>query len=162
MRNLSKKAKTIIAGAAIAGLASTGVAYAYWTTTGGGTGSASTTGGSAAAFTVAGGVPNAMFPGDSVQTITATVTNTGTENNKVLSLTAWVSTNKPGCDGSDFLINGAPAPSTALTAVDLSIVPVDLIPTGTTTKTYTIQFNNKPTVQDVCKSAAVTVHYIAG
>ena len=40
MRNLSKKAKTIIAGAAIAGLASTGVAYAYWTTTGSGVGGA--------------------------------------------------------------------------------------------------------------------------
>src|SRR5450631_3844096 len=47
---LMKKSKTIIACAAIAGLASTGVAYAYWTTSG--TGSATATTGTVVGITV--------------------------------------------------------------------------------------------------------------
>ena len=162
MRNLSKKAKTIIAGAAIAGLASTGVAYAYWTTTGSGSGTAATAvGDTVPAFSVTGAVPAKMFPGDALQTITATVKNVGTENYKLQMLTAWVDTSSLACDGSNFLINGAAAPIYAGGAVSLDIGPIDLIPTGTATKTYTIQFNNKGTEQNSCKNVDVTVHYAA-
>jgi hypothetical protein len=55
-----------------------------------------------------------------------------------------------------------PAPVDAASAVSLNVTPIDLVPADTTTKTFTMQFNNKSaTNQDACKNAAVTIHYIA-
>jgi len=161
MRGLNLKKKTLAF--AVAGgltVATAGGAYAYWTTTGSGTGSATTRAG-ATVFTVAGGVANAMYPGDSAQTGTATVTNTGSENYKVQSLKAYLTTDKPGCTGADYLLNGAAAPSTNGTAADLAITPVDLAPAATASKTFTLQFNNTAANQDACKSAVVTINYLA-
>ncbi len=74
MRNLSKKAKTIIAGAAIVGLASAGGAYAYWTTTGSGTGSASA--GTTVAVTVDQvGTISGLTPGSTPQDVDFSITN---------------------------------------------------------------------------------------
>lgn len=157
----SKKKAAAILTAGVLGIATAGGAYAYWTSAGGGTGDASTSAGAGSVFEVTGDVPDAMFPGDSEQTVTATVTNNGTENYKVTGVSAWVSTNKSGCDGSDYLLNGAAAPSTSATAVPLTISPTDLAPSDTKTLTYKIQFNNKTTSQNACKGAAVTVNYIA-
>jgi hypothetical protein len=163
MRKLNRKQKATVAIAfGAVGVAGSGVAYAYWTSDGTGTGTASTVAGNTTAFSVTGNVPAAMYPGDSPQTITATVKNNGAEKYKVESLVAYVTTNKgAACDGSNFLINGNEAPSTALTAVDLGIDPTDLAANGTKTKTYTIQFNNKATNQDGCKDATVSVNYVA-
>jgi hypothetical protein len=163
MRKISKTAKLAVAGVSVGTLALSGVAYAYWTTGGSGTGSGSTAAGAANQLSVAGDVANAMFPGDNPQTVTATVTNNGTENYRVQTLSAYVTTDKGSdCTGDNYLINGNPAPSTSGTAVDLSITAKDLAPSGTQTKTFTMQFNNKAaTNQDLCKSAAVTIHYIA-
>ncbi len=158
MRKPSKKI-AILSGAMV--LASAGGAYAYWTSTGQGTGTATTSAGQAAAFTVAGNVANEMYPGDAPQSGTATVTNTGTENAYLRAVKAHITTDKPGCDGSNYLLNGAAAPSTAATAADLQFAAVDIAPKGTATKTFTLQFNNKDTDQDACKGAAVTINYVA-
>lgn len=157
----SKKKAAAIVTAGVLGLATAGGAYAYWTSTGGGTGEAATRAAAGSIFTVTGDVPDAMYPGDSAQTVTATVENTGTENYKVTGVSAWVETDKVGCDGSDYRLNGAVAPTSSASAAALTIAPTDLAPGGTKTLTYSIQFNNKATSQNACQGAKVTVHYIA-
>jgi hypothetical protein len=102
-----------------------------------------------------------MFPGDPAQTVTATIKNNGTENYKLQGVKAYVTTGVSACDSTNYLLNGAPAPSTALTASSLTLTPVELAPAATTTGTFTIQFNNKATNQDACKGVAVTVNYVA-
>ena len=156
-----KKKTAAIVTAGVLGLATAGGAYAYWTSNGGGTGSASTRSGATDVLLVTGGVANAMYPGDSAQTATATVKNVGTESYKVLGVSAYLTNDKVGCDGSDYKLNGTAAPSTSATAVSLDLTAVDLAPAATTTVDFTLQFNNKATSQDACKGAAVTIHYIA-
>jgi hypothetical protein len=102
-----------------------------------------------------------MYPGDASQDLTVTVTNTSGESAYVAGVKAYVTTNKSGCTGADFLLNGAAAPSTALDAVALTWSAQDLVATGHDDATGTIQFNNTGDNQDACKSAAVTIHYLA-
>jgi len=157
-----KKRAAAILAAGVIGLATAGGAYAYWTSLGGGTGTASAKAGSTSALQVTGNVANAMFPGDTEQTVTATVKNVGTENYKPQAVKAYVTTNKTGCDGSDFLLNGAAAPTTSDAATDITLTSVDLAPGATTTGTFTMQFNNKlDTNQNACKGASVTITYVA-
>lgn len=160
-KSSTKKKSAAFVAAGVIGLATAGGAYAYWTSLGGGAGTASTRTGAASVFQVTGNVANAMFPGDSAQTVTATVTNNGTENYKLQTVKAYVSTDKPGCDGTDYKLNGAVAPTTATDAVTIAVAPADLAPSATTTGTFTLQFNNKSTNQDACKAAAVTITYVA-
>jgi len=159
MRKVNKKIAAVAAGAIVVSTA--GAAYAYWTTTGGGTGTASTTAGQAEGFTVSGGVPNAMFPGDAPQTATATVTNKSTTESAYLNkVTAYITTNKDGCTGADFLLNGSSTATQAAPA-DLGFTAVDIAKSGTATKNFTLQFNNTGSKQDACKSAVVTINYVA-
>jgi hypothetical protein len=161
-KNSKKKRSAALLAAGVIGLATAGGAYAYWTSTGSGTGTATTAAGTANALVVTGGAASAMFPGDSAQTVTATVTNNGTENYTVSSLKAYVTTDKTGCDGSDYLINGAPAPLTSGSAVSVAVTTADLKPTKSTTGTFLMQFNNKlDTNQNACKGATVTINYVA-
>ena len=87
--------------------------------------------------------------------------NVGSEKYKVQGVSAYLTTDKVGCDGSDYKLNGSAAPSTSAQAVSLGLTATDLAPTATTTVDFTVQFNNKATNQDACKGAAVTIHYIA-
>jgi copper(I)-binding protein len=160
-KNSKKKKSAAFVAAGVIGLATAGGAYAYWTSLGGGSGTASTRAGAASVFEVTGNVANAMFPGDTVQTVTATVKNTGTENYKLQAVKAFVTTDKVGCDGTDYKLNGAPAPTNATDAAAITVTQADLAPTATTTGTFTMQFNNKSTDQNACKGAAVTITYIA-
>ena len=161
-KNSKKKRSAALLAAGVIGLATAGGAYAYWTSLGGGTGTASAKAGSTSALQVTGNVANAMFPGDTEQTVTATVKNVGTENYKPQAVKAYVTTNKTGCDGSDFLLNGAAAPTTSDAATDITLTSVDLAPGATTTGTFTMQFNNKlDTNQNACKGATVTITYVA-
>ena len=161
-RNSTKKRSVALLAAGVIGLATAGGAYAYWTSLGGGTGTATTKAGSTSALVVTGNATGAMFPGDSEQTVTATVKNTGTENYTVNSVKAYVTTDKAGCDGSNYLIGGGAAPTTSDNAVAITLDSFDLAPAATTTGTFKMQFNNKTdTKQDACKGAAVTIHYVA-
>jgi hypothetical protein len=167
VRKISRKQKLVaVATTAAAVTAGVGVGYAYWTTTGTGTGSASTSDGESAAFAVSGDVPNAMYPGDSPQTITATVKNNGTANYTVQSLTAYLTIDSThataGCTAGDYLLNGTAASGNSASPDDLGITSKDLAPGGTQTVTYTLQFNNKTdTNQNYCEGADVTVNYAA-
>ena len=160
-KTTSRKKTAAVVTAGVLGLATAGGAYAYWTSNGAGTGSASTRSGATDIFLVTGGVAEAMYPGDSAQTATATVKNVGSEKYKVQGVSAYLTTDKVGCDGSDYKLNGSAAPSTSAQAVSLGLTATDLAPTATTTVDFTVQFNNKATNQDACKGAAVTIHYIA-
>lgn len=162
MRINKKAAAVAVAAVALTG---TGVAYAYWTTSGSGSGTGSTTAGTVNQLTFSQNTLNAMYPGDSSQTLTVTVTNPSGENAYVTGVAAYITTNKPGCDGSNFLLGGAAAPSTKLTAAPLTWTAQDLAKTtGHADATSTIQFNNKTGStdnQDACKGATVTLNYVA-
>lgn len=166
MRN-KKKIAALATGALVLG--SAGVAYAYWTTTGSGTGSGSTTAG-AATLTLTQN-PNeageataldAMYPGDEPQPLVVRVTNSSdTDSFLVSTVSAWVSTDKTGCNADDFRINGGEAGDETSPSA-LTWAPVELA-AGASDDTVgdTIQFNNKGTEQNACKGATVTVHYLA-
>lgn len=158
---MSSKAKKVVAAvaASAAVTAGAGVAYAFWTTSGTGTGTGSVADGASQALAVSGDASSPMAPGVAAQNVTATVQNNGSENYKVSTLTAYVTTNKDGCTGADFVVNGSTSSSAA--PVDLGVTATDLAPNATVTKGYTLGFNNTADNQDACKGAAVTVHYSA-
>ncbi|GAA2484704.1 hypothetical protein [Terrabacter carboxydivorans] len=160
-KNSKKKKSAAFVAAGVIGLATAGGAYAYWTSLGGGAGTASTSAGASNVFAVTGNVANAMFPGDTAQTVTATVVNNGTENYKLQTVKAYVTTDKQNCDSTNFKLNGVEAPANATSAVAVAVAPADLAPSATTSGTFTMQFNNKTTNQDACKGAAVTITYVA-
>jgi len=156
----SKKRVAAISAVTAATLLSGGAAYAYWTTTGSGTGSATTAPASASVTVSQASLSGPLYPGDAAQTLNLTVTNDSTTQNAyVTSLTATITTTAgASCDASNYLINGVAAttPNTLIwTGQDLahgaSAINAD----------NTIQFNNKPTGQNPCKGAAVTITYAA-
>lgn len=157
----TKKKSAAFVAAGVIGLATAGGAYAYWTSLGGGAGTASTRDGASSVFEVTGNAATAMYPGDTAQNVTATVKNIGTENYKLQAVKAFVTTDKPGCDATDYKLNGAVAPGSSTNAVAIAVTQADLAPNATTTGTFTLQFNNKTTNQDACKGAAVTITYSA-
>jgi hypothetical protein len=160
MRRPSKKLTIAVAAAGIIAVGGA-TALAYWTTTGSGSGTGATTAGTSNTLTFTQNVLTPMYPGDSSQNLTVAVKNTGTESAYVASVKAYVTTDKAGCTGADFLLGGVSAPSTMATAAGLSWTAADLAASGQANATSTIQFNNTAANQDVCKSAVVTINYLA-
>ena len=176
MRSLkNKKIAAIAAGAVLVG--SAGAAYAYWTTTGGGSGSATTAAGNAEALEVEqDSTVTDMFPGDTEQDVDFTVTNTGSENYFVKSVTVKISDvvdaagqTVTGCDLTDYELGGTQADADGVT-IDLGAedAGVDLVPAGsgaspaagsTVSDSTTLQFFNKDEPQDECKGATVELTY---
>ena len=165
----STKISAVVGGGALV-VATAGAAYAYWSTSGSGSGTASTTGGTANALTFTqnpngSGVAQAvaaMYPGDTAQALTVVVKNTSGESAYVANVRAYITTNNAGCTGSDFLLGGVAAPSTAATAAALTWTAQDLAAGGSASATSTVQFNNKAASnQDACKGATVTINYLA-
>lgn len=133
-----------------------GGAYAYWTITGSGTGSATT--GDVAAITVnQNTVLEAMYPGDSPQTISGDFTNgndgpvyVGTVTASISSVTKAVGAPAGTCDATDYTLTNAAMTVNAE------------VPSGTDVGAWTgatLQFNNKATNQDACKGATVNLAY---
>jgi hypothetical protein len=155
MRKLSTKQKIAATGtAAVVAVAGAGTAYAYWTSTGSGTGSATTsTGASNLTLAQTSNISN-MYPGDSAQAITGTVTNNAGNSAYVTAVTASISGVTGGagvCDASDYTLAGP-------------IMPVRQDVAAGTSATFTgatIKFNNKTTNQDGCKGATVALAYAA-
>jgi hypothetical protein len=172
---------TVVVGGTIAAVLVGGVAFAYWTTSGGGSGSATTSAGNSAAVHVAGDVAGDLYPGDAPKSFTATVTNTDANQKVYVSgVTAYLTVTQSSegaelgtCDETDYSLDGdgaggAPASTTAdvNNPVALTFSPVELGKAGSTTPsdhstaTGTIQFNNKATAnQDGCKGATVALNY---
>jgi len=156
----NQKITAVVGGTAAAVLVG-GVAFAYWTTSGSGEGTGSATAGVADQLSFTQADLSAMYPGDSSQPLTVTVKNTSGESAYVATVKAYVTTDNDGCTGADFKLGGAAAPSTAATAAALTWTATDLAAGGDADATSTIQFNNTSGNQDACKSAAVTIHYLA-
>lgn len=156
---MRKSRKYIVVGGTVAGLMVGGAAFAYWTTSGSGHGTGSTETGNTAAMSITGDVANAMYPGDTAQTVTAVVENTDAHQTlRVAGVTAYITTDTPGCDGTDYLIDGHT--SSAALPVSLTWTAQQIAAGDTASTTYQVQFNNKPADnQDACSGADVTVHY---
>jgi len=149
MRSLTKKSKAIIAGAAIAGLASTGVAYAYWTT--GGTGDGSATNASTnGVIVLTAHFANGLTPGGTTP-VTYTAANAGTSNLFVGTITNSLSIDAAhvtaGCLIGDF-------------GIDATTLSNTVVPAGATATplvgTSTLSFANTTDNQNGCKGAIVT------
>lgn len=157
----TKKGIAALAVGAIAIVGTSIGAYAYWTSTGTGSGSASTTAG-ASNLSYSQNTITAMYPGDAAQNLVVTVKNENTTGSQgVGNVKAYITTDKAGCTGADFLLKAAAAPSDLASAVTLTWTATDLAAGATaTTGPDAIQFNNTGANQDACKSAAVTIHYV--
>ena len=159
MAHLNRRQRIAAGVTALVLVGSGTAAFAYWTSTGQGTGSGSTTAG-ASNLSITGDVSTALYPGQAAQNFTATVTNNADNNAQVAGLTAYVTTDKSGCDGSDYLVNGSV--SSQASPVALTWTAVDLAKGESKDSANTIQFNNKADVsQDACKGATLTLHYAA-
>jgi hypothetical protein len=133
-----------MAGAAIAGLASAGVAYAYWTTTGTGSGTATT--GTVVGITVneTTSATN-LYPGGPAQPIAGNFNNSNAGAVYVASVTAVLGLLPTGCVAADFTIAG-PA------VVDANVA------SGTGVGSWsglTIKMNNTGVSQNGCTGATI-------
>ena len=154
MPNFTRKRSVLSAAALILVLAAG--AYAYWTAGGNGSGSAKA--GDTTPLTVnQTTVLDAMYPGDSAQTISGTFDNPNSGPIRVGTVTASISSVVKAdgaptgtCDASDFTLANATMTVNAEVAAG----------TGTGAWTgATIKFNNKATNQDACKGATVNLSY---
>ena len=159
MAHLSRRQKFAASATALVLVGSGTAAFAYWSSTGTGTGTGSTTAGGSD-LTIGGNVASQLYPGQGPQNFTVTVTNNADNNARVAGVSAYVTTDKVGCDGTDFAINGST--SSSVTPVSLAWSAVDLAKDAAQTSgasANTIQFINKATDQEACKGAALTLHY---
>lgn len=157
MAHLSRRQKFAASATALVLIGSGTAAFAYWSSTGTGTGTGSTTAGESN-LTITGGVATALYPGQAAQDFVVTVKNLADNNARVAGLKAYVTTDKTGCDASDFRVNGAEA--SLASPVSLNWTAIDLAKDASSTSTNNIQFFNKPDAnQDACKGAAITLHY---
>jgi hypothetical protein len=135
-------------------------AAAYWTAGGAGDGEA-TTGDTIALVVNQTNDLEAMYPGDSAQTLSGTFTNTNSGpihvNSVTVSIDSVIDSNGAtdvGCTASDFTMTG-----TTMTAVQEVAVGVLGAATGSWTGA-TIKFNNTGADQNLCKDATVNLHYV--
>lgn len=155
MRKISTTAKLAVAGVSVGTLAVSGVAYAYWSTSGNGSGSATT--GTSSAFEVTADAITLgdLTPGGPTDTINFHVKNNNSGVQHLSSVavtvaksdgTAWTSGT---CTAADFLV-GTP-----------SYTPGDIASGATKDGTVTIQMKNLSTNQDDCKGVTVPLYVAA-
>jgi hypothetical protein len=154
-RNKKKIGAAVAAGALVVGGA--GVAFAYWSTSGSGAGSAATSAGAADLTVAQTSTISNMYPGDSAQAISGTVTNNAANSAYVTQVVASIAgvtqaASATGtCDASDYTLANATMP-----------VAKDIAAGATAPFSgATIKFNNKATNQDGCKGATVNLAYAA-
>lgn len=142
MRSFNKKIAATVAGTALA-LVASGVAFAYWTTTGSGSGTGAT---AAANGTVVlhAAFADGLAPGLSTP-VTFTADNAGKTDLRVGTITSVVSASG-ACDPSWFSITPT-----------VSNTTVAGLATGVAVGSGTLTFNNAAADQDACKSATVTL-----
>jgi hypothetical protein len=142
---LTKK-KYLVAGTAVAVVATGGIAFAYWTSTGSGSGSATTGTSTAWQVTVDSTTLGDLTPGGPTDTVSFHVknTNTGVQNlqGAVASVTG---TSNGGCTAADFSVS----PTTIATG--------DVAAGATVDGTFTIQMINRAANQDACKGVTVNL-----
>ncbi len=144
--------KRVVAVVAVSMLAiGGGAAYAYWTNSGTGTGTGTAATGTNSAVTVVqtSTVSN-LAPGLPAQPLAGNFNNPNSSPVFVHSVHFTVTTDKLGCDDTDY------------TVVQPGLVNAE-VPAGDGQGSWggaSIQFNDKAGVnQDACKNAVVTLHY---
>jgi len=168
-KHLSKKRVVLAAIVAVVLAISSGIAYAYWSSTGSGSNTASvasTAPGFTVAVTLTGGP---LVPGGSAN-VGGTVTNPGSPNTTSLHLSQVVgattpvvvdtphaynaSTNLTGCKASDFTLG-----TLTITGGPKTLAPGDV---ATFTGPGSLAMFNDPTnSQDGCKGATITLNLVA-
>ena len=147
---MHRKKKILIAGTAIVAIGA-GTAFAYWSTQGTGSGSGATSAGASNLAIVQTSTISNMYPGDSAQTISGTVTNNAENAAYVNTVTVSIAsvTATGTCDATDYTL-ASPVMTVGEDVAAGATVPF----TGAT-----IKFNNKATNQDGCKGATVNLAY---
>jgi hypothetical protein len=149
--------KTVMGIAAVALIGTGGIAYAYWTTGGGGTGTVAT-GTSTDLVVNQTSTLDPMFPGDAPQTLSGDFDNSASTMH-VANVTVSIDSVTQGdvvavgCTAADYTVTGA------------TMAAVQEVPTGDGVGAWTgatIQFNNTTANQDPCKGATVNLAYAVG
>jgi len=149
MPRLTKK-KYLVAGTAVAVVATGGIAFAYWTSTGSGTGTASTGDSSAWNVTVDSNNLGNLSPAGPTQTVSFHVKNDNSGVQNLASTTASVvDTSDAGCTAADFDVSAT------------TIAYGDVASGATVDGTFTVQMKNLATNQDACKNATVNLKVVA-
>jgi hypothetical protein len=145
----------------VAAIGVAAAAIAYWSTSGSGTGSAATSAGAANLTVTATSSPTNMYPGDSAQKLTFTVTNNASNKARVHQVVvsihdvAQALSATGSCDATDYTLSGG----TVTVDQELTSGGTYTVPTASAP---TIQFNDKTdTNQDGCKGATVNLAYNA-
>ena len=148
MKRFMKKKAVVIGIAAGLTLGISGVALAYFTSTGNNTGDASVGSPSPWGVSVSSDATNSLYPGVGTETLSYTITNNGTGNQELNAVVVSVGNSGPanGCLGSWFTAtdNGAtPTPGS---------VAADLAPGHAATGTITVSLNDANTTdQGACQ-----------
>jgi hypothetical protein len=156
MLKFTKRRGLVLAGATLA-LALAGVALAFWTGGGTGSGSGSAAGAQTPLTANQTTALTAMYPGDSAQTISGNFDNSNSGpihvssvSVSIASVTKAVGAPAGTCDATDFTL--------ANTTMSVNAE----VPAGNGQGAFTgatIKFNDKPTNQDACKGATVSLAY---
>jgi hypothetical protein len=154
VRKISKRkvAATIAISAILIG-GGGAAAIAYWSAGGSGTGTA-TTGTSSNITVLQSSTISNLAPGAPVQALSGTFSNSNADPVFVTSITASIASVTvggvavTGCSGDDYTLDGA------------TVTIGATVDTGTTWTGPTIEFKNKPLVdQNACKGATVNIAY---
>jgi hypothetical protein len=175
MRKLTKKSAALVAGTALL-LGSSGVAYAYWTTTGAGTATSTTAASLATLTTTQNGAVTAMAPGGAVQDVNFTINNSAATPQYVTTVAmAFVSATYIGAGtsssvGTTWLNHPAGGPAPGCTAADFTLTQpvagIDIPPAGLAFTQATaprkggrIAMDNEVTNQDDCKDTTIALSF---
>jgi hypothetical protein len=143
-RKVLTKKRALVLGV-VAALAVAGIAIAYWTTTGSGSGSGKVAS-SNGTISLSGSITEELTPG-STSPVTFTASNAGSSDLNVGTVSAVVSTDKEGCEVSDFTIE----PTAENQVIKAGASNVALGTNGS------ITMANTAANQDACKGATVTL-----
>jgi len=149
MRRMTRK-KYLVAGTAVAVIASGGAAFAYWTSNGSGDGSATTGTDTPWAVTVADVDLDNLTPAGPSDTVTFAIKNDGSGVQHLSSAVASVTgTSDPGCTAADFSVS-----TTTVSAQDVAAG-------ATVNGSFTVQMIDTGVNQDDCKGVTVDLEVAA-
>ena len=161
MRTLSTKQKLVVAGVGAAVLSTSGVAFAYWSSSGSGTGTASTKAPAASQLEVASYTsPSNMAPGVDAAAVTVTVHNKDASSTHAAQVVVTIDSVEKAsgapagaCTADDYTLTGA-----TMTTGAADLAPDNAAAGGADQTTFSgasLGFNNTPSNQDGCKGAIV-------
>jgi hypothetical protein len=147
MKRFMNKKVMVVGIAAALTLGISGVALAYFTSTGNSTGNASVGSPTQWGVSVSSDTSNALYPGVGTETLSYTITNNGHGNQELNAVVVSVGNSGPasGCLGSWFTAtDGGATPTPGSLAADLA-------PGDTATGSITVSLNDANTDQGACQ-----------